>query len=210
MLHRQKDVFYYVTVTNSNCAHPPMPDNAEQGILRGMYLLRPAKRSEPCVTLLGSGPVLREAIAAAELLEERYGIDANVWSVTSFSQLRWDGMAAERWNRLHPECEKKASWIELCLKNCRGPIVGVSDYVRSVADMIRPWVPGPYVTLGTDGFGRSDTRAALRSFFEIDRDSIVVAALSSLAYHGLWERADVAEAIEKLGVETREPNPWDV
>ncbi len=210
MLHRQKDVFYYVTLTNSNYAHPPMPGNSEEGILRGMYLLRPAKRPELAVTLLGSGPILREVLAAAELLFERYGIDANVWSVTSFTELRWDGMSTERWNRLHPECEKKTSWIELCLKDCPGPFVGVSDYVRAVADMIRRWVPGSYITLGTDGFGRSDTRAALRSFFEIDRTSIVVAALSSLADCGHWERAAVAEAIEKLGCEIREANPWEV
>ena len=158
MLHHQKDVCYYVTVTNSNYPHPPMPANAEEGILRGMYLLRPAKRSEPCVTLLGRGPILREVVAAAELLLQRYGIDANLWSVTSFRELRWEGMSAERmsaerWNRLHPECEKKTSWIELYLKDCAGPIIGVSDYVRAVADMIRPWGPGSYVTLGTENLG---------------------------------------------------------
>jgi pyruvate dehydrogenase E1 component len=210
MLHRQKDVFYYVTVTNSNYAHPSMPANAEEGILRGMYLLRAARSSELSVTLLGSGPVLHEVIAAADLLLERYGIDANVFSVTSFSELRWDGMSTERWNRLHPDYDKKTSWIERCLKECPGPIVGVSDYVRAVADLIRPWVRGPYVALGTDGFGRSDTRSALRSFFEIDRASIALAALSSLADSGRWERAALAEAIEKLGCECREANPWDV
>jgi len=178
MLDVQEDVFYYVTVMNENYVHPPMPEGAEEGCLRGMYCLR--RRDGAGVQLLGSGTILREALAAAETLEREHGIAANVWSVTSWTELRWDGMAVERASRHGGE--RSESWVERCLGPTTGPIVAASDYVRAVADLIRPYLPEErrYVALGTDGFGRSDTRASLRAFFEVDRDSIVRAALAAL------------------------------
>ena len=161
MLQEKEDVFYYVTVMNENYAHPPMPAGAEEGIRKGMYLLRPGRGSGEKVTLLGSGTILREALAAAEVLEKEHGRPAEVWSVTSFSELRRD-----------------PAWVERSLAGAR-LTVAATDYVKAVPEMIRGWVPGRYVTLGTDGFGRSDTRAALRAWFGVDRDSIVRAALES-------------------------------
>ncbi len=187
MLDAQEDVFYYVTVMNENYAQPSLPPGAEEGIKRGMYRLResPLRSNEartrsaknhPRVQLLGSGTILREALAAAEILEQDYDIAADVWSVTSFTELRRDGLNCERWNREHPDDPRK-SWVEHCLAGSGGPVVAASDYVRAVADLIRAWVPGTYVTLGTDGFGRSDTRAALRSYFGVDAQGIVQAAV---------------------------------
>jgi pyruvate dehydrogenase E1 component len=178
MLEAQEDLFYYVTVMNENYAHPGMPEGAGEGILRGMYVLQ--RREAARLQLLGSGTILREVIAAAEALEREHGIAANVWSVTSWTELRWDGMAAERAHRRGGE--RAESWVERCLGPTTGPVVAASDYVRAVADLIRPYLPDGrrYVALGTDGFGRSDTRASLRAFFEVDRESIVRAALVAL------------------------------
>ena len=159
---------------------------------------------------MGAGAILREVIAAAELLEADFGVGADVWSVTSFAELRRDAMGVQRWSRLHPDSEKRISWLDRCLGGVDGPIVAASDYVRSVADLIAPWVPGRYLSLGTDGFGRSDTRIALRKFFEVDRDSIVISALSSLADDGRIERVLVSEAMRKLGYQPGEANPWDI
>jgi pyruvate dehydrogenase E1 component len=178
MLEAQEDVFYYVTVMNENYAHPAMPAGAEDGVLKGMYLLQP--RDGAKVQLLGSGTILREVIAAAETLEREHGIAANVWSVTSWTELHWDGMACERARRLAGATAP--SWIERSLAPTSGPVVAASDYVRAVADLPRPYIPAEraYTALGTDGFGRSDTRAALRAFFEVDRGAIVTAALAAL------------------------------
>jgi pyruvate dehydrogenase E1 component len=178
MLEAQEDVFYYVTVMNENYAHPPLPEGGAEGILRGMYLLQ--RREGARLQLVGSGTILREVIAAAEALGREHGIAANVWSVTSWTELRWDGMAAERTHRQGGE--RQPSWVERCLGPTAGPIVAASDYVRAVGDLIRPYVPEGrrYVALGTDGFGRSDTRARLRAFFEVDRAAIVQAALAAL------------------------------
>ncbi|TAK69248.1 MAG: alpha-ketoglutarate dehydrogenase [Betaproteobacteria bacterium] len=187
MLEAQEDVFYYVTVTNENYAQPPLPAGAEEGIKRGMYRLRQSPlggafpetggaKKIPRVRLLGSGAILREALAAADILDEGYGIAADVWAVTSFTELRRDGLECEGWNRAHPDDLRK-SWVEQCLGNTGGPVIAASDYVRAVADLIRAWVPGKYVALGTDGFGRSDTRAALRRFFGVDAHSIAKAAV---------------------------------
>jgi pyruvate dehydrogenase E1 component len=182
MLQAQEDVFYYVTVMNENYAHPAMPAGAEEGILRGMYLLQPRDGAQ--VQLLGSGTILREVISAAEHLEREHGIAANVWSVTSWTELHWDGMAAERAERLGGA--EPRSWVARSLAPTAGPSVAASDYVRAVADLARPYVPAgrAYTALGTDGFGRSDTRAALRSFFEVDRNAIVNAALAALGRKG--------------------------
>ena len=196
MLEAQEDVFYYVTVANENYAHPAMPDGARQGILRGMYRLREGRH----IQLLGAGPILREVLAAAELLEKDWGVSAAVWSVTSFTELRRDGMRAERRRRLG---ENATSWTEECLTPTEGPVVAASDYVSAVADLIRPYVPRRYVALGTDGFGRSDTRAALRAFFEVDARHIVHAALFAL------DGALAARALDRYGIDRVAPPPWE-
>ena len=175
MLEAQEDVFYYLTVANENYVHPAMPEGSKEGILKGMYLLK--KSAAPKVRLLGSGPILREVVAAAELLEAEWRVPSEVWSVTSFTELRREGMAVERARRLGTPGQ---SWVERCLSAGAGPVVAASDYVSAVADLIRPYVPARYVALGTDGFGRSDTRAALREFFEVDAKHIAVAALAAL------------------------------
>jgi pyruvate dehydrogenase E1 component len=180
MLEAQEDVFYYVTVANENYAHPPMPEGAHDGILRGLYPLKSGKD----VQLLGSGPILREVIAAADLLQKDWGVSAGVWSVTSFTELRRDGMEAERSRRLGGQAK---SWVESSLEKTGGPVVAASDYVSALADLIRPYVPRKYVALGTDGFGRSDTRAALRAFFEVDARSIAIAALAALEHPSVGE-----------------------
>ncbi|ROR35036.1 pyruvate dehydrogenase E1 component [Inmirania thermothiophila] len=211
----QERVYYYITVMNENYAHPPMPEGVEEGIVRGMYLLREARgsrgrRKPPRVQLMGSGAILREVIAAGELLEQDFGVAADIWSVTSFTELRRDGMAAERWNMLHPEQRPRKSYVERMLEGREGPAVAATDYIRTFADQIRPWVPMRYVVLGTDGFGRSDTRAALRRFFEVDRYHVAVAALWALAREGTIPASTVREAIEKYGVDPEAPNPWEV
>jgi pyruvate dehydrogenase E1 component len=195
MLDAQEDVFYYVTVANENYAHPAMPEGAKEGILKGMYRLRSGAE----VQLLGSGPILREVIAAAELLEKEWGVKAGVWSVTSFTELRRDGMEAERTRRLGGKAE---SWVEKSLKEISGPMIAASDYVSAVPDLIRPYVPGRYVALGTDGFGRSDTRAALRAFFEVDARSIAVAALAAL------DHPSVGQARKRYGVDPGTRPAW--
>jgi len=211
MLERQEDVFYYVTVMNENYAHPAMPAQAEEGILRGMYKLRNANGGKQAarVQLLGSGTILREVQGAAELLETDWGVCADVWSATSFTELRRDGMNVERWNRLHADEAPKRTWVEQCLDSTAGPVIAATDYMRAVPDMIRTWVPRRYVTLGTDGFGRSDTRAALRSFFEVDRNHITVTALKALADEGSIDRQRVKQAIAKYGIDASRPNAWE-
>ena len=196
MLEGQEDVFYYVTVGNENYPHPAMPEDAAEGILRGMYRLRDGSQ----VQLLGSGAILREVIAAAELLEKDWGIQAAVWSVTSFTELRRDGMRSERARRFGGS---DASWAEECLSKTQGPVVAASDYVRAVADLIRPYVPRRFVALGTDGFGRSDTRAALRAFFEVDARNIAVAALAAL------ESPLLPEALRRYGIDPGTRPPWE-
>ncbi len=216
MLENQEDVFYYITVMNENYAHPAMPAGAEDGILRGMYRIREAgggrreaKSKQQTVQLLGAGTILREVLAAAELLESDWNVGADVWSVTSFTELRRDGIGVERHNRLHPVGKRKQSWVEQCLEKTAGPVIAASDYMRTVADLIRNWVPRRYVVLGTDGFGRSDTRERLRDFFEVDRRNVAVAALKALADEGAINATIVRKAIEKYGIAADRPNPWD-
>jgi pyruvate dehydrogenase E1 component len=187
MLEAQEDVFYYVTVMNENYAHPEMPPDAEEGIRRGMYRLRasPRRDARRRVQLLGSGTILREVLAAAETLEAEHGVAADVWSVTSWTELRWDGLVAGGASPAVREARGGAagqSWVARCLDATEGPIVAASDYVSAVADLVRPFAPAGrrYVALGTDGFGRSDTRARLRAFFAVDRDAIAAAALGAL------------------------------
>jgi pyruvate dehydrogenase E1 component len=195
MLEAQEDVFYYLTVANENYAHPAMPKAALEGIVKGMYRLKEGSR----VQLLGSGPILQEVLAAAELLEKDWQISAGVWSVTSFTELRREGMELERAKRFGGS---GASWVEKCLKDTQGPIIAASDYVSAVADLIRPYVPRRYVALGTDGFGRSDTRAALRAFFEVDAKSIALAALAAL------DAGLAADARRRYGIDEVLRPPW--
>ena len=214
MYVEQQNVFYYITVMNENYTHPAMPEGVEQGIIKGMYRFREGSRSggaeRPNVQLVGSGTILREVIAAGELLEQDWGVSADIWSATSFTELRREGMAVERWNLLHPEEPQRRSYVADCLGGNRGPVVAASDYMRSFADQIRPFVPQPFSVLGTDGFGRSDTRARLRRFFEVDRHYIVLAALKSLADEGAIPSARVTEAISRYGIDPTKPAPWTV
>ena len=201
--------FYYITIMNENYVQPPMPDGAEEGIVKGMYLF--AKNSKPksrkVVQLLGSGTILREAIAAAELLRDDFGVHADIWSVTSFNELRRDGLEAERWSLLHPEEKPRESYVESCLKDAKGPVVASTDYMKAYADQIRQFVPGQYLVLGTDGFGRSDTRERLRKFFEVDRHYIAVAALSALVRDNVVDAGVVTEAIKKYRIDPDKADP---
>jgi pyruvate dehydrogenase E1 component len=214
----QEDVFYYLTLMNENYEHPAMPEGVEEGIRRGMYLLSAADLTPggglgpdaPRVQLLGSGTILREVIAAAELLASDWGVAADVWSVPSFTELRRDGLAAERWNTLHPLEDARPSYVETCLADRPGPVIAATDYVRAFPDQIRPFVPGRYRVLGTDGFGRSDYRRRLRSFFEVDRHYVTLAALSALAADGVVPAKAAAEAIDRYGIDPDKPNPAEV
>ena len=208
MLEAQEDVLYYITVMNENYVQPAMPEGARDGILKGMYLLQ--WKSDAAVQLLGSGTILREAIAAAELLHNDFGIAANVWSVTSWSELRRDGMACARHNRLNPAATPRSSHVENALSAHHGPVIAASDYVTAVPDLIRAWVPRRYVALGTDGYGRSDTRENLRRFFEMDRHHIAVAALAALADEGTINRDIVADAVRRYGIVATAAAPWEV
>jgi pyruvate dehydrogenase E1 component len=213
MYQEQEDVFYYITVMNENYTHPAMPEGVEKNILKGMYLYSEGKtkKNQPKVQLLGSGTILREVIAGAELLEKDFGIAADIWSVTSFNELRRDGLDVQRWNMLHPEQEPRQSHIEQCLKDRAGPVVAATDYMKLFSDQVRAFLPTHhFITLGTDGFGRSDTRRKLRQFFEVDRHYVAVAAMKALADQELLPRKTVAEAIRKYGVNPEKPNPTTV
>ena len=213
MYQEQEDVFYYITVMNENYTHPAMPAGAEKGILKGMYLLSEgkAKKNQAKVQLLGSGTILREVIAGAELLEKDFGIAADIWSVTSFNELRRDGLDVQRWNLLHPEAEPRLSHIETCLNDRSGPIIAATDYMKIFADQVRAFLPRrSFTALGTDGFGRSDTRRKLRQFFEVDRRYVAVAALKALADEEKLPQKTVADAIVKYGIDPDKPNPATV
>ncbi|MCP5365517.1 MAG: pyruvate dehydrogenase (acetyl-transferring), homodimeric type [Hyphomicrobiales bacterium] len=213
MVVEQESVYYYLTVMNENYAHPAMPEGCEDGILKGMYRLQEGSggsKKAPKVQLLGSGTILREVMAAAELLQADFGVSSDIWSVTSFNELRRDGLDAERWNTLHPEDTPRVNYVAQCFEGLTGPFVAATDYIRTYADQIRPYVPGRYITLGTDGFGRSDTRVNLRAFFEVNRFHVVVAALKALADDGHVPAGRVVEAIKKYGIDPDKPNPWSV
>ena len=212
MLTDHEDIYYYLTVMNENYVQPAMPQGAQEGILRGMYLLQSApKRPKAArVQLLGSGTILREVIAAATLLNDDFGIDADIWSVTSFTQLRRDGIDSERSTLLHPEREPRISYVAQCLAPYEGPVVASTDYVRTHADQIRPYIDRRYIALGTDGFGRSDRRSALRAFFEIDRHYIVLAALRALVDEGTVDRKLLTTALAKYKLDPNKPNPVTV
>jgi pyruvate dehydrogenase E1 component len=210
MYAEQESVFYYVTCMNENYAHPALPQGAEAGILKGMYLLKRGGRGKVRVNLFGSGAILREVLAAAQVLESEFGVAADVFSVTSFSELRREALDVARWNLLHPDEPPRASYVQQCLAGQQGPFVAATDYMRTVPDQIREWVPGRYHVLGTDGYGRSDSRAALRGFFEVDHRWVAVAALKALADDGRLDVATVGSAIRRFGIDPDKPNPVTV
>jgi len=213
MVGNQEDVFYYLTLMNENYEHPPMPEGAEQGILKGLYSLRESKsKGKGRVQLLGSGTILREVLAAAGLLESDWGVAADVWSAPSFTELRRDGLAVDRWNLLHPEDEPRKPYVTQCLEKHAGPIVAATDYLKAFADQIRPFLPRDraYRVLGTDGFGRSDSRAKLRHFFEVNRYFVAIAALKALADQGLGSAGTVSAAIRKYGIDPGKRDPTTV
>jgi pyruvate dehydrogenase E1 component len=215
MYEAQEDVYYYVTLMNENYAHPAMPEGAAEGIIKGLYLLKAGAKAEkknagPRVQLMGSGTILREVIAAADLLRNDWKVESDIWSATSFNELRRDGMSVERHNLLHPKGERRKSYVETALEGHAGPVIAATDYMRNYADQIRQHVPRRYVTLGTDGFGRSDYRVELRKFFEVNRHYVTVAALKALADDGEIKADVVEQAIGKYGLDTGRPDPWKV
>jgi pyruvate dehydrogenase E1 component len=211
MYAEQQDVYYYLTVMNENYRHPAMPDGAAPGIIKGMYLFaRGAEAQGPRVQLLGSGTIFREVIAAAELLRADWGVESDLWSCPSFTELARDGQAAARFNLLNPTAAQRTSHVDDCLRAQAGPVVAATDYVRAFAEQIRAYVPRRYVVLGTDGFGRSDTREKLRGFFEVDRWHVTVAALKALADDGVLDAATVAKAVAKYALDPAKPAPWTV
>ncbi|HIF51406.1 MAG TPA: pyruvate dehydrogenase (acetyl-transferring), homodimeric type [Thiotrichaceae bacterium] len=210
MFKNNEDVFYYLTIMNENYTHPAMPENSKEGIIKGMYLFKKAAKGKVQIQLIGSGTILREVIAAAELLENDFGISSNIWSATSFNELRREGLTTQRWNMLHPTKKTKVSYVESLLKDESIPTLAATDYMKIYADQIREFVPGHYSVLGTDGFGRSDTRKQLRKFFEVNRYYVVVAALKALADEGKVPAKTVAEAIKKYDIDPEKPEPTTV
>jgi pyruvate dehydrogenase E1 component len=211
MVADQEDIFYYITTLNENYVHPAMPKDAEEGIKRGMYLFeKGVKKGKKSVQLLGSGSILNEVRAAADILESEFGVHSNIWAVTSYNELTRDGLQTDRLNLLNPEGEKVISYVSQQLADQAGPVIAASDYMKNYANQIRKWVPQSYHVLGTDGFGRSDTRAKLRHFFEVDRHWVVITALYALAEDNVIEGKVVTEAIKKFGLDTSKPNPMTV
>jgi pyruvate dehydrogenase E1 component len=207
MYEKQENIFYYITVMNENYHHPDMPKGVEEGILRGMYLLKTEKPTKKHVQLMGSGTILREVEKAADMLKKDFGVSSDVWSVTSFNELRRDGLEVERHNRMHPDNKAKQSYVAKMMAKQKGPVIAATDYMRIYADQIRQYIDAPYTTLGTDGFGRSDTRAKLRHFFEVDAKFIVLTALTSLEKEGVVSKADLKKCMKEYGIKPDKLNP---
>ncbi len=210
MYQEQEDRFYYITIGNENYAQPPMPGDVAEGILKGIYRYKASELNDgeaPRAQLFGSGSILNEALRAQQILEERYNVAADVWSVTSYNELRREALAVERWNRLHPAEPPRKPYVVEALEGIEGPVIAGSDYMKIVADQIAPWLPGRLMSLGTDGFGRSDNRQYLRKFFEVNAESIACAALSSLSREGKFDASRARAAFAELGVETEGPDP---
>lgn len=208
MVAEQEDVFYYITIMNENYPHPKMPENAVEGILKGLYKLQNASQAHKLhVQLMGSGTILREIIAAAEILDKEFNIAADVWSATSFNLLGRDGLEVDRWNLMHAEETPREAYITKCLKNAPGPVIAATDYVKAYADQVRKYIPQSYTVLGTDGFGRSDSRAMLRHFFEVDRYYIVIAALHALVREGKLKASVVTKAMQQYNLDPEKVNP---
>jgi pyruvate dehydrogenase E1 component len=205
-------VYYYITLMNENYSHPEMPKDSAEGILKGMYRFSKSKlkvkeAKDMQVHLMGSGVILREVIAAAEMLESEWSIATDVWSAPSFTELRREGLDCERWNMLNPEKPQRISYVAQCFKDASGPVIASTDYMKSFAEQIQRFVPNKFVALGTDGYGRSDSREALRDFFEVDRHYVVIAALKALSDEGKLPAAKVAEAVKKYKLDSNKPNP---
>jgi pyruvate dehydrogenase E1 component len=208
MYQEREDRFYYITLYNENYAMPAMPAGLDaQGVLRGIYRFQGAAKGKAKVHLFGSGPILNEAVKAQQILADKYNVAADVWSVTSYNELRRDALSAERWNRLHPDEPEKKPYLLEALKGADGPIIAASDYMKVMADQLSPWLPGRMETLGTDGFGRSDNREYLRKHFEINAESIAAAALSRLARDGKFDAKKARAAFAELGVDTERADP---
>ena len=211
MYREQEDVYYYITVMNENYAHPAMPAGAEKDIIKGMYLFQSgAKNAAKKVRLIGAGTIFNEVIAAAQLLKDDWGVDADLYSAPSFTELAREGQAVERDNMLNPLSPRKLSHVETLLQDSDAPVIAATDYMRAVAEQIRAYVPSRYTVLGTDGFGRSDTREQLRHFFEVNRYWVTVAALKALADDGVIGYEEVAKAIAKYNLDVNKPAPWTV
>ena len=209
MYQEQENLFYYLTLYNENYPQPAMPEGCKEGILRGIYKFKTAadEKAKLRVQLFGSGPILNEALKAQAILSEKYGVAADVWSVTSYNELRRDALRTERWNRLHPAETAKVSYLGSALEGVEGPIIAASDYMKIVPDQLAPWLAGRMVSLGTDGFGRSDNRQELRSHFEVNAASIAAAALSKLARDGKFDAKKAAKAIIDLGLDPEKIDP---
>lgn len=210
MVQNQEDVYYYITLMNENYSHPALPKGAEEGILKGLYSFSKSKAKGEKVQLMGSGVILREVIAAAALLESDWGVSADVWSATSFTELRREGLDCERWNLLNPEKPQKVNFVAQSLKDAKGPVIASTDYMKSFAEQIQRFVPNKFVALGTDGYGRSDSREALRDFFEVNRYYVTVAALKALSDEGKLPVSKVAEAVKKYKLNAKKPSPTSI
>jgi pyruvate dehydrogenase E1 component len=204
-----ESLFYYITVMNEQYEMPPMPAGVREGVLKGLYRFKASEKKDSRLRahLLGSGAILPEVVKAAKVLEDQHGVAADVWSVTSYQELYREGHAVERWNRLHPDQAPRVPYVTQCFEGTEGPIVAASDYVKALPDAIDRWLPRPLVSLGTDGFGRSENRAALRDFFEVDCRFVVLATLNALAREGKIDVAVVMKAIQDLNINTEKPNP---
>ncbi len=207
MYQEQENIFYYITTMNENYPHPALSEGSEEGILKGMYLLREGPAGAPRVQLMGCGTILREVMAAAELLQQDFGVGADIWSTPGINPLRREALEVDRWNLLHPEQEPRTSYVESCLSNREGPVIAATDYKKLYADQLRPFIPKRYVVLGTDGYGRSDSRVKLRQHFEVDRYHVSIAALKALADEGAVPLARVSEAIKKYDIDPERPDP---
>jgi pyruvate dehydrogenase E1 component len=207
MFQEQEDLFYYITMYNEAYPMPAMPAGCEEGILKGIYRYQAAPSGKGAVQLFGSGPILREAVRAQQILAEKYGIPADVWSVTSYNELRREALRVERWNRLHPNEPERTPYIVTALQGADGPIVAATDYMKAVPDQLAPWLCDRLETLGCDGFGRSENREHLRRHFEVNAEAITAAALSRLARQGNIDASNVAQAIRELGLDPERTDP---
>jgi pyruvate dehydrogenase E1 component len=209
MYEKHENIFYYITTMNELYTHPEMPAGTEEGIIKGIYPLKEVGTGDKQVQLMGCGTILREVEKAAQMLADDWGVKSNIWSVTSFNELTREAQAIDRVNRFSAD-EPKVPYITQCLADAKGPVIATTDYMRNYAEQVRKYIPGRYEVLGTDGFGRSDSREALRDFFEVDANYVTVAALKALVDEGEMDKTIVAQAIEKYGINTDKPNPMTV
>jgi pyruvate dehydrogenase E1 component len=211
MVQEQENVYYYLTTLNENYHHPEMPKGVEDGIKKGLYLFqKDAGKGRKVVQLFGSGSILNEVRAAAEMLKSDYGVSSNIWAVTSYNELTRDGLKVDRLNLLNPQAEPQVPYVTQQLSGHQGPVIAASDYMKNYANQIRAWIPNPYYVLGTDGFGRSDSRQKLRHFFEVDRNWITYTALKALADSGVIKPAELSKAMKALNIDPKKPNPVTV